>query len=54
MAVMLYEGTQDLPPLIGKGFRAMLTRLEISDALVADVNRVRGRLADFDASASSC
>ena len=25
----------------------MLTRLEISDALVADVNRVRGRLADF-------
>lgn len=47
MAVMLYEGTQELPFLIGKDFRAMLTRLEVSDALMGDINRIRGRLADF-------
>jgi len=47
MAVMLYEGTQDLPVLIGKDFRAMMRRLEFADNRTNEVNQIRDKLARF-------
>jgi hypothetical protein len=47
MAVMLYEGTQDVPVLIGKEFRGMMKRLEFADNRTNEVNQIRNKLAGF-------
>jgi len=47
MAVMLYEGTQDLPALIGKDFRDMMKRLEFADNRTKEVSQIRTKLAAF-------
>jgi hypothetical protein len=47
LAVLLHEGAEDLPELLGKDYRSWLKEVEVDESLVSALNSIHSKLTAF-------